>query len=88
MGKYSCVVVEQKAQRNCRVFIKSGNTAEHQKTKTPELFDELEETIPKQAFGQPEQLKINLSGHWSRKINQKDRLIYRIEETIVTVFVI
>jgi toxin YoeB len=39
-------------------------------------------------IGQPEALKYELSGFWSRKINQKDRLIYKVEEDIVTVFVI
>jgi len=46
------------------------------------------EEHPETGIGQPEQLKHNLSGYWSRRINQKDRLIYRIDEVIVTVFVI
>ena len=32
--------------------------------------------------GKPEALKGNLSGWWSRRINQKHRLIYRIDETL------
>ena len=30
--------------------------------------------------GKPEPLSGNLSGYWSRRINAKDRLIYRIDE--------
>ena len=31
-------------------------------------------------MGKPEPLTGNLSGYWSRRINDKDRLIYRIDE--------
>ena len=84
MGKYS-IVVEKNAQKELQGIYKSGDTASIKKLK--QIFAELEEH-PQTGVGQPEQLKYNLSGYWSRKINQKDRLIYRIEETIVTVFVL
>ncbi len=38
--------------------------------------------------GNPEQLKYELTGFWSRRINQKDRMIYKVEEDIVTVYVV
>ncbi|MCX2491986.1 Txe/YoeB family addiction module toxin [Pedobacter sp. PF22-3] len=38
--------------------------------------------------GNPERLKFELSGLWSRRINQKDRLIYKIEDEVVTVTII
>ena len=31
-------------------------------------------------IGKPEPLVGNLSGYWSRRINDKDRLIYRIDD--------
>jgi toxin YoeB len=31
-------------------------------------------------IGKPEPLTGNFTGYWSRRINEKDRLIYRIEE--------
>ena len=31
-------------------------------------------------IGKPEQLTGDLSGFWSRRINDKDRLIYKIDE--------
>ena len=33
-----------------------------------------------EGIGKPEPLIGNLSGYWSRRINDKDRLIYRIDE--------
>ena len=35
-----------------------------------------------QGIGKPEPLKGNFSGYWSRRIDDKNRLIYRIEGTI------
>lgn len=43
---------------------------------------------PKTGTGQAEALKGNLSGFWSRRIDKYNRLIYTIEEEIVTVIVI
>lgn len=34
-------------------------------------------------LGKPESLKGNLSGYWSRRITEKDRLIYRFDETTI-----
>lgn len=39
-----------------------------------------------QGIGKPEPLKHNLSGLWSRRISQKDRLIYRYDETSIYIF--
>lgn len=36
--------------------------------------------IGNNGIGKPEPLSGNLSGYWSRRINDKDRLIYRIDE--------
>lgn len=35
---------------------------------------------PFDGIGKPEPLKENLSGYWSRRINDVDRLIYKVEE--------
>jgi toxin YoeB len=35
---------------------------------------------PYTGVGQPEPLKHDLSGYWSRRINKKDRLIYQVIE--------
>ena len=39
-------------------------------------------------LGKPEPLKHNLSGLWSRRISQKDRLIYRFDEHSIYIFAI
>jgi len=39
-------------------------------------------------LGKPEPLKHNLSGLWSRRISQKDRLIYRYDEKSIYIFAI
>lgn len=84
MGKYS-LILEQQARKELQSLYKSGNNASIKKVN--QIFDELTEH-PKTGTGQPELLKHNLSGYWSRRINQRDRLIYRIDEGIVTVFII
>lgn len=43
---------------------------------------------PYVGVGNPEQLKHHLSGFWSRRLNQKDRLIYSVDENLVVVDVI
>ncbi len=43
---------------------------------------------PTTGTGKPEQLKHDLTGLYSRKINQKHRLVYSIDDEIVTVHVL
>lgn len=50
-------------------------------------MQELSET-PYTGVGKPEALKENLTGFWSRQINQKDRLIYTVNDDLVIVDVI
>ena len=44
------------------------------------LITDIERNGEAEGIGKPEPLKENLSGYWSRHINEKDRLIYRINE--------
>ena len=49
----------------------------------PKRINELIKDIRKNKYkgiGKPESLKHNLSGYWSRRINNEHRLIYKIEE--------
>ena len=41
--------------------------------------------IPFEGIGQPEPLKANYSGYWSRRINQEHRLIYKVEDDKIVV---
>ncbi len=84
MGKFR-IEIEDLAKRHIQKHWKSGNKATIKKIET--ILIELSEN-PFEGIGNPEPLKYELSGLWSRKINQKDRMIYCVEEKIVTVFVI
>lgn len=37
-------------------------------------------------IGKPEPLKGNLSGYWSRKIDDANRIVYRIDDGIVKIY--
>ena len=43
---------------------------------------------PATGLGKPEQLQHNLSGLWSKRISQKDRLIYKFDEHSIYIFAI
>lgn len=40
---------------------------------------------PYQGIGKPEPLRYQLAGYWSRRINQEDRLIYKIEGDLLII---
>ena len=40
---------------------------------------------PFDGIGKPEPLKENLSGFWSRRIDDTNRLVYAVDETAITV---
>jgi toxin YoeB len=84
MGKFA-IVLDLKAEKELKKHFKAGDKATIKRIN--QIFDELK-VHPKTGIGQPEALKYSLSAYWSRKINQKDRLIYKVEENIVTVFII
>jgi toxin YoeB len=64
---------------------KSGNKPVLKKIRR--LLDELTEH-PYTGTGQPEQLKYNLVGFWSRRINQEHRIVYAVDEKSVIVTII
>lgn len=76
---------EPKAVQDIAELKKSRNKASI--TKIERLLLELREH-PTTGTGQVEPLKDNLSGFWSRRIDKFNRMIYTIEEEIVTVTVI
>lgn len=41
---------------------------------------------PYEGIGKPEGLKDNLSGYWSRRIDEKNRLVYRVENEQIEVY--
>lgn len=84
MGKFR-IKIEKLAQNHIEKFYKAGNKGNIKKIE--KILLELSET-PYSGTGQPEQLKYELTGYWSRRINQKDRIIYRVEDQIVMVYVV
>ena len=40
---------------------------------------------PFEGIGKPEPLKHNLSGYWSRRINDEHRLIYKVEKDAIKI---
>ena len=43
------------------------------------LIKDIDRNGPTEGIGNPEPLKGNLQGYFSRRINEKDRLVYRVE---------
>jgi len=84
MGKFK-LKIEELAEKHIKQHFKSGDRGSIKKIE--KILIELTET-PYSGIGNPEPLRYELSGFWSRKVNQKDRLIYKVEEETVTVFVI
>lgn len=84
MGKYS-VEITSKAKKELQFHYKSGNRAVIRKIE--QIFLELSNT-PFVGTGNPEALKYNLTGYWSRRINKKDRIIYKVYEDRVIVLVV
>jgi len=84
MGKYF-IVVEKAAQKEIQEHYRSGDQASIKKLE--KIFDDLAQH-PETGIGQPEKLKYSLSEYWARKINKKDRLVYKIAEETVMVTVV
>lgn len=84
MGKYQ-VIIKATAEKDLSKHKKSGDIASIKKI--IKILNELKDH-PYTGSGNPEPLKFELSGYWSRRINKKDRLIYEVRDDIVTVFVV
>ena len=52
------------------------------------LLKEMLRDDPHTGTGKPELLKHNLSGLWSRRISQKDRVIYKCDKNYIYIFAI
>ena len=84
MGKFR-VEIEDLAKSHIQKHLKSGDRASIRKLER--ILIELSET-PFEGIGKPELLKHQLTGFWSREINKKDRIIYKVNEDVVSVYVI
>ncbi|MFA7078664.1 MAG: Txe/YoeB family addiction module toxin [Syntrophomonas sp.] len=61
---------------------------QNQDKKTIKRINQLIQDIDRnnnEGTGKPEALKGNLSGWWSRRIDDKNRLVYRIQDNIIEI---
>lgn len=84
MGKYT-LEISSRARKELQIHFNSGNKSVIRKIE--QIFLELS-SIPYEGTGNPEPLKYRLSGYWSRRINNKDRIIYKVYEDRVIVMVV
>ena len=75
------VIYSEKAQKDREFWKKFGNKAIMNKISA--LIEDIQ-LHPFEGIGKPEPLKHQLSGKWSRRINQEHRIIYQVidENTI------
>lgn len=52
------------------------------------IFKEMLRDDPTSGLGKPEPLRYNLAGFWSRRLSQKDRLVYKFDDSYVYIFAI
>lgn len=62
---------------------KSGNAAVQKKIK--QLFTAILENRY-EGIGKPEALKYDLSGKWSRRINEEHRIVYDVKDNLIRVY--
>ena len=62
---------------------KSGNLVVQKKLK--QLFEATLKN-PYEGIGKPEALKYDLSGKWSRRINEEHRMVYSVTEEEIQIF--
>jgi toxin YoeB len=81
-----------------RLILFEGDTWEHYEALRIEnkllhrnllrLIREMQRGEPAIGTGKPGPLKYGLTGLWSRRLSQKDRLIYRFDESAIYIFAI
>jgi toxin YoeB len=79
------LIFTPKALEGIEKLKKSGNIPLLKKPK--KLFVELSDH-PFKGTGQPEQLKHEFARFWSRRLNREHRIVYSIDQKIITVTVI
>jgi toxin YoeB len=84
MGEFK-VILSDNAKKDLSAIEKSGDKASIKKVE--QIIAELY-IHPETGTGKPERLKFELAGYWSRRINKKDRLVYFIENNIITVTIV
>ncbi|MEI6758781.1 MAG: Txe/YoeB family addiction module toxin [Chlorobium sp.] len=81
MGKYT-VILTPEATEELIIWHKIGDKSTRRKIE--KILLELSEH-PTMGTGKAERLRGDLSGYWSRRVNKKERIIYKIIDSVVTV---
>lgn len=76
------IIYSDDAQKDIKYWKKKKNTLIQKRIS--ELISSIEQT-PEKGIGNPEQLKYNLTGKWSRRINKEHRIIYKIKTDVVEI---
>ena len=71
------IIYSEKAQEDIEYWKKSGNKTVMNKITA--LLNDLA-AHPFTGIGKPEKLKYDLSGKWSRRINEEHRIVYIVNE--------
>lgn len=79
------IVFLEQAEKDRKYWKKSGNKAIMNR-----ITALLEDIIahPYTGIGKPEPLKYELAGCWSRRINSEHRIIYSVNDEIITVYIL
>lgn len=78
------IVFSDEAQRDVVFWRTSGNKIIQKKIQ--QLLIAITES-PFEGIGKPEQLKHNLSGLWSRRIDQEHRIVYKlVNDSLIKIY--
>lgn len=84
MGKYT-LEISSKARKELQVHYRSGHKTVIRKIE--QIVRELP-INPYEGTGNPKIFKYELTGYWSRRINKKDRILYRVYEDRIIVLIV
>ena len=76
------IIYLPRARADLLYWKKSGNKIIQQRVS--KLIQSISET-PFEGIGKPEPLKHDYTGWWSRRINEKHRLVYQVEDGKITI---
>ena len=76
------MIFTDEAKRNLEWWQKSGKVAVLKRIRS--LIESMLQS-PFEGISKPEPLKYNLSGKWSRRITEKDRLVYEVKEELIII---
>jgi len=77
------IVYWEESKEDLKYWKKSGD--KQIQKKIAELIEDIRKH-PETGLGKPEQLKHELAGYWSRRINDKHRIIYRFSQTTIHIY--